>query len=149
MALLITYCAAVFLVTIIVYLTKYKLPDRFLWFGLLNALFPSIYLINNGFLGGQFSSERTRRLAIDLIVFTPVVAYYSGKYKGELIYQNLQYKYSINTSISQTIIHNISSDTLKFIGNTEKYFVFTDLSNSKTIFIKSDNIDTLVLHDKE
>jgi hypothetical protein len=149
MALLISYIIASFLVVIILYLIKYKSPDKLIWFGLLNALFPSIYLINNGFLKGQFISERARRLAIDLIVFIPVVAYYTGKYKSELIYQNLQYKYSINADIYHNIIRSTSSDTLKFIGNTEKHFVFTDLNNSKIFFIKSDNIDTLILYDKK
>ena len=120
-----------------------------MWFGLFNALLPSIYLINNGFLIGQFTSESARRLAIDLIVFIPVVAYYTGKYKSELIHQNLQYKYSINTHIDSTVIRDTSSDTLKFIGNTENHFVFTDLNNVKIFFIKSDNIDTLILYDKK
>ena len=147
--LLIIYLTSVFLVAIIIYLTKYKAPDNLMWFGLLNALFPSIFLINNDFLKGQFTSERTRRFAIDLIVFIPVVAFYTGKYKSQLIYQNLQYKYSINAHIDKTIIRSTSSDTLKFIGNTEKHFVFTDLKNEKVLFIKSDNIDTLTLYDKK
>ena len=147
--LLVSYVIASLLVAIIFYLIKYKSPDRLVWFGLLNALFPSIYLINNGFLKGQFISERARRLAIDLIVFIPVVAYYTGKYKSELIYQNLQYKYSINADLDNNIIRSTSSDTLKFIGNTEKHFVFTDLSNSKIFFIKSDNVDTLIFYDKK
>jgi hypothetical protein len=149
MTLLISYLIASIIVAIILYLTKYKSPDKLMWFGLLNALFPSIYLINNGFLKGQFISERARRLAIDLIVFIPVVAYYTGKYKSELIYQNLQYKYSINTNIDSNMISSTPSDTLKFIGNTEKHFVYTDLNNSKIFFIKSDNIDTIILYYKK
>lgn len=149
MALLISYFIAMCLVALILYFTNYKSPDKLMWFGLLNAIFPSAYLTNNGFLKGQFLSERARRLAIDLIVFIPVVSYYTGKYKSELIYQNSQYKYSINTNIDSTIIRNTSPDTLKFIGNTEKHFVFTDLNNAKVFFIKSDNIDTLVLYDKK
>ncbi|MEO6136975.1 MAG: hypothetical protein ABIP35_17610 [Ginsengibacter sp.] len=149
MTLLIAYFVAICAVATIIYLTKYKSPDKLMWFGLLNALFPSIYLINNNFLKGQFISERARRLAIDLIVFIPVVAYYTGKYKSELIYQNLQYKYSVNTHIDNNILRNSSSDTLKFVGNTEKHFVFTDLNNIRIYFIKSDNIDTLILYEKK
>ena len=51
--------------------------------------------------------------------------------------------------MDNNIIRNISSDTLKFIGNTEKHFVFTDLNNAKVLFIKSDNIDTLILYDNK
>ena len=147
--LLIFYFGAVILLSLVFYFTKYTSPERFLWYGLLNALFPSIYLTNNGFLVGQFTSERVRRLVIDLIIFIPVVSFYTGKYKSEIIYQNLQYKYSINTHIDSTIIRNTSSDTLKFIGNTEKHFIFSDLKNTKTFFIKSDNIDTLILCNKK
>ena len=149
MTLLIAYSVVMFSLSIIFYLTKYHSPEKWMWFGLFNALLPSIYLINNGFLVGQFISESARRLAIDLIVFIPVVAYYTGKYKSELIQQNIQYKYSINTHIDSTIIRNTSSDTLKFIGNNEKHFFFTDLNNTKIFFIKSDNIDTLILYDKK
>jgi hypothetical protein len=149
MTLLIGYFSSVILVAIIIYFTKYKSPDKLMWFGIINALFPSIYLINNGFLKGQFTSERVRRLAIDLIVFIPVVAYYTGKYKSEIIYKNLQYKYSINKKIGNSIIRSKSSDTLKFIGNTEKHFVFADLNNTKVLFVKSDNVDTLILYEKK
>ena len=149
MTLFVIYIISSILINLIIYWTKSKSPDRYLSFGLLNALLPSIYLSNNGFLLGHFTSERARRLAIDLIVFIPVVSFYTGKYKSEIIYQNLQYKYSIKTNIDNTIIRNTSSDTLKFIGNTEKHFVFTDLNNTKTFFIKSDNIDTLILCNKK
>jgi hypothetical protein len=120
-----------------------------MWFGLINAVFPSIFLVNNQFLTGQFASERIRRLAIDLIVFIPVIAFYTGKYKSELIYQNLEYKYCININTNPQITPQILSDTLKFIGITEKHFLFTDLKNSKIIFLKSDNVNTLILYDKK
>ena len=149
LTLFLAYLFSSLLLTIIFSLIKYTHPSKFIFFGLLNALFPSIFLINNNYLSGQFPSERFRRLAIDLIVFIPVVAYYTGKYKSELIYQNLQYKYSINAHIDSTVIRNTSSDTLKFIGNTEKHFVFIDKNNEKTFFIKSDNIDALIFYDKK
>ena len=49
MTLLVVYFVMVSALTIIIYLTKYKLPDKWMWFGLLNALLPSIYLTNNSF----------------------------------------------------------------------------------------------------
>lgn len=149
MTLLFFYFAIFLLITIIFSLTKYKSPDNLIWYGFLNALFPSIYLSNNNFLKDQFPSERARRLAIDLIVFIPVVAFYTGKYKSQLIYQNLQYKYSIKANTDNNTIRSTSSDTLKFIGNTEKHFVFTDFKNTKTLFVKSENIDTLILYEKK
>ena len=149
MQLLLFYSLLTIIVTVIFYLTKTtKEPINFLIYAGINGIFASIFLINNKFLIGQFTSERMRRLAIDLIVFIPIVSFYTGKYKSELIYQNIEYKYSIvPNKISNS--PNSGSDTLKFIGNTEKHFVFTDLQNTKAIFIKADNIDTLIFYNKK
>ncbi len=147
------YLLLTFLASLIFYLTKtYKDPYNYIVYGGINAIAISVFLVNNNFLAGQFTSERLRRLVIDLIVFFPVVSYYTGKYNSEQIYQNLKYKYSISTKISPTTnltTSSYSSDTLKFVGNTEKHFVFTDLKNSKIFFIKADIIDTLTLYDKK
>lgn len=147
------YLLLTFLAALIFYLTKtYKDPYNYIVYGGINAIAFSIFLVNNGFLSEQFTSERLRRLVIDLIVFFPVVSYYTGKYQSEQIYQNLKYKYTINTKTNPTINlsqPSYSADTLKFIGNTEKHFVFTDLKNSKTFFIKADIVDTLTLYDKK
>ena len=143
------YFLFVTILAVVFYLIDYDSPDRVIWFGLLNALFPSIYLSNIGFLSSNFTSEKARRLTIDLIVFIPVVAYYTGKYQSELVYQNLEYKYTTKVISVNNTPRKTSSDTLKFIGHTESSFVFTDLKNSKTLYIKSDNIDTLILYDKK
>lgn len=148
MILLLCYFFAISAVAIIMYLTKNKSPDRLIGFALFHAIFPAVFLTNNGFLKGQFTSERVRRLVIDLIVFIPVAAYFTGKYKSELVSQNLQYKFSVITH-PENPFNCASNDTLKFVGNTEKHFVFTDLNNTKVLFVKSDKIDTLILYDKE
>lgn len=147
--LLLIYLCLGLIQVLIFYFLNYKKPDKFLFIGLLNGIFISVFLINNEFLTNQFSTERIRRLAIDLIVFIPVVAFYSGKYKAEIIYQNLEYKYIISGNKNPKINLNSVSEKLKFIGNTEKHFVFTDLKNSKIIFFKSDNINELILYDKK
>jgi hypothetical protein len=148
--LLIFYLGSNLLIALILYFTKDKSPfDRNIWFGFVNAIVPSIYLINNGFLTGFFSSEKIRKYIIDLIVFIPVVSYYTGKYESEVIYQNLKYKYCVNVKIDTSNKLSTTNDTIKFIGNMEKYFVFSDFKNSRIIFIKSDKIDTLILYDKK
>lgn len=144
------YLLLSFFAALIFYLTKtYNDPYNYIIYGGINAIAFSVFLINNGFLAGQFYSERMRRLIIDLIVFFPVVSYYTGKYNSEQIYQNLKYKYSITTITDPTTNLNTSSDTLKFIGKTESHFAFTDLKNAKILFVKSDIVDTLTLFDKK
>jgi hypothetical protein len=151
--LLIFYLIITTLATLIFYLTNtIKDPTNYVFYGGLNAIAISIFMVNSGFLAGQFTSERMRRLVIDLIVFIPIVSYYTGKYRSEQVYQNLKYKYSIKTNINPTTSLTTSSyslDTLKFVGNTDKHFVFTDLKNSKILFVKSDIVDTLILYDKK
>lgn len=58
--LLIVYMGINLALSLVLYWINYSSPNRFMWFGLINALFPSIYLINNNFLAGQFPSERLR-----------------------------------------------------------------------------------------
>jgi len=153
MQLLLFYFIITTVGTLIFYFTKtIKDPTNYIFYGGINAIAISIFLVNNNFLTGQFTSERMRRLVIDLIVFIPIVSYYTGKYKSQQIYQNLKYKYSVSTKISPTTNLTTSpytSDTLKFVGNTEKHFVFSDLKNSKILFVKSDIIDTLTLYDNK
>lgn len=143
------YLFFTFLAAFIFYITKtFNKPYNFIIYGLVNAIFLSILLVNNDFLVGQFTSERVRRLVIDLIVFLPIVSYYTGRYNSEEIYQNLKYKYSVTTITNPTTNLSESSDTLKFIGKTENHFVFTDLKNVKIVFVKSDVIDTLAFFQK-
>ena len=148
--LLLFYFIANSIMFLIFYLTKtFSDPTNYILYGGINAITISIFLVNNGFLSRQFEAERVRRLIIDLIVFIPIVSYYTGKYRSEQIYQNLKYLYTVKTFSKSTTNPVALYDTLKFIGNTEKHFVFTDLKNSKILFIKSDKVDTLTLFDKK
>jgi hypothetical protein len=37
---------------------------------------------------------------------------------------------------------------MKLLGSTDKHFIFSDLRNSKTVFIKAEGLDTLTFQEK-
>lgn len=137
------------IVTGIYYFTKsFKSPEFWIAQGFVYFILFTVLLTNNNFLSNQFSSETLRRFAIDIIVAFPVFSYCAGKVEATKIFENISYKYCIQSKVGIAPNQPMMLDTLKYIGNTDKHFVFTDLKNSKVIFVKSDSPDTLILYDK-
>jgi hypothetical protein len=126
-----------------------KDPYVNVFFAFINVIVISIYIINTNFLKQFFSSEILRRYAINFIVFIPVFSYYTGKYQSEQVYQNLKYKYVINPSKYPINNALVTSDTLKFLGNSDQFFIFSDLNNSSQIFISKNDLHTLIMFDKK
>ncbi|SKB40660.1 hypothetical protein [Daejeonella lutea] len=150
LTLLILYFSGKLVALFLFYLTNTtKDPTNFIIYGALDAIFVSIFLVNNNFLRDQFMSERLRRFAIDLIVFIPIVSYYSGKYSSEIIYQNIKYRYSVNQNKSSADSTHITNDTLKFIGKAENHLVFTDLKNTKIVMVRTEGVDTITFFIKK
>lgn len=118
-------------------------PFRWLVFGFLAALPPAIWLDSTGIWSNIFSNHKIRLVVFELMFYLPVFAFSIGKFNSELIYTNEKYKYTIIQNSGKN-----QSDTLKLLGTTEKHFIFSDLKNTKELFLKSDNLDTLVLFDK-
>jgi len=119
-------------------------PYRWLIFGFLAALPPAIWLDTTGIWSDVFPSYKVRLVVFELLFYLPVFAFSIGKYNSELILDNKKYKYTVRQNIEIN-----QSDTLKFLGTTENHFIFSDLKNTRTLFLKSDNLDTLVLFDKK
>lgn len=122
-------------------------PDKYCFYCLVVYLVIIIYLINNNVFNSYFISENKRRFTICITVAIPLVSYYSGKYDSAEIYQNLKYKYTLNVGQTPNLVQSI--DTLKFLGVTDKNYIYTDLKNSKIILLKSDNINSLTLYQKK
>lgn len=74
------------------------------------------------------------------ISYLSIFAYTTGKKKSEEVLLNMKYKYTTCEYLNDI---STSSDTLKLLGTTDKFFIFSDLNNSKITFIESDNITLL------
>jgi hypothetical protein len=110
---------------------------RWLFWAFTVAIVPILVLDNLGLWKNDFEDYKLRVHAIRILVFLPVLSFASGKYQGELIFKNLQYQYTT----SDTIIPNANSskpDTLKFLGNAGDFFLLTDLTNTRIVFVKND-----------
>lgn len=121
-------------------------PEKYYAQGFMFYFAIVIYLINNNVFVSYFRSEEYRRITIFFIVALPIISYYSGKYDSAEIFQNLKYKYTLNVGQPPNLVQSI--DTLKFLGVTDKNYIYTDLKNSKIILLKSDNINSLTLYQK-
>lgn len=121
-------------------------PARWIVWASIVALGPILFLMRGGLFETYFANEYQRLISIRFLFYVPIFAFASGKYESELIHRNLKYKYIANPTNIE-IINSMSTDTMKFVGHTEKYACFTDLNNSKIFFINTDKIDVLTLID--
>ena len=113
------------------------------------ASFPlSIIFDDDKILNGVIADRNQRKSATLFIILLPFLSFSTGKYQSEQIQNNSKYRYSIRRNINP-VNNQILTDTVKYLGNTERNFIFTDLKNTTIFIIKSDNIDTLVLMDKK
>ena len=117
---------------------------RWYMFGTFASVPPAIILYNSDILIGTVKSLKLRYLMFQILVYLPVFAYATGKYEGETIFRNSKYKY-----IEKLSKNKLKVDTLKFLGNTDKYFILSNLKNSEIIYLKSDKIDTLIVKTKK
>ncbi len=113
----------------------------------ITGIAPFIFINRNDFFTELIPNRNFRKTIIWLIVNIPIFSFASGKYESQLIYKNIEYKYSITTKKSQLESNN-QIDTLKFISKTEKEIYYTDLNNSIIYILQIDKIDTISLHQK-
>jgi len=118
--------------------------DRWYVWACITGLVPITFLNRIELLRNYIEDRRIRRYAIWLLVYIPIFSFASGKYQSQLIYQNINYKFTTRQKIDGSS-NTLKIDTLKFIGNTEKQIFLTDLNNSTVFILRADNIDTLSL----
>ena len=143
--ILVSFVAWIFL---IFFILSFKFEYKwFIWAYV--ASFPLFMVIGEDKILTKVISDRNYRIVIaDFIIYLPFLAFASGKYKSEQIQNNSKYTYSTRSHINP-VNNLIFMDTIKYLGNTDKNFIFTDLNNKSIFIIKSDNIDTLILKTKE
>lgn len=118
--------------------------DRWYVWACITGLVPITFLNRIELLRSYIEDKRIRRYVIWVLVYIPIFSFASGKYESQLIQRNLKYKYTIR----QRFIPNsntFTTDTLKFIGNTDKQVFLTDLNNSTIFILRTENLDTLIL----
>jgi len=96
--------------------------------------FFSIAISNSKFLETIIDIEELRKFALFIIVYLPLFSFGFGFYNAENIFIKKKFDYFID-----------NKDTLKYLGNTGDYFIFTSMDNSKNYFLNTKKIDTLVL----
>lgn len=147
-ALTISYFGLLIVFFVVEIIFKYFPIKGIFFLGFITWLFISTYLTNNYYFESYFESEKIRRFCIDVLVAIPLIGFLGGIYNSRLVYQNLEYKYIIRNIAEKNAILKTSSDTLKLVGITEDFFVFTSLNNSDLIFLNKGDINDLVLKDK-
>lgn len=87
----------------------------------------------------SFNTYFDKSLLFMVMLYFPAFSIATAAQDADTILSNKSYKYSINQS---TIAPNniLIKDTIKFIGLTDDNFIFTDLKNSKIIFLKKDSM---------
>jgi hypothetical protein len=135
--------AIVLTIWIILVILIYKQggTSRWLIWGFLIAVVPSIILERLGLFSNTLKDNTTRQLVIRLLIYIPAFCFAAGKYNSEMIQKNIHYQYTLHSSNSLSP----KIDTLKLIGNSDKQYFMTDLNNSYILILRSDKIDSLVL----
>jgi hypothetical protein len=131
---------------ILLVILSYKQMTSSTWFifGFLISIVPAVLLDRLGLFKDTFSSDTIRHHVIRLLIYIPAFSFAAGKYHSSLIQQNVKFKYAITQKLAPNS-NLITFDTLKFIGNADEQYFFTDLKNSTTYILRSDKIDTLIL----
>lgn len=115
-------------------------PDRWIYFSCLAAIPISFKLESLFSLHNYVKDIRYQMVLYQTISYLSIFAYTTGKKKSEEVLLNMKYKYTTCEYLNDI---STSSDTLKLLGTTDKFFIFSDLNNSKITFIESDNITLL------
>ena len=118
---------------------------RWLFWAFTVSIVPIFVIDNSGFLENEFTNSKLRIHAIRVIVFLPILSFSSGKYQREMIFKNLRYQYTTSVTIDSNINR---PDTLKYLGNLDNYFLMTDLSNTKIIFVRNDKLSIIQFENK-
>jgi hypothetical protein len=121
-------------------------PYRWTSLAYLTALPIWIFLLNKSILSIEIPDVKLRILTIQSLVYLPLFAFAIGKRDSELIYKNIEYKFT--KSEATNLSRRILPDTLKFIGAASQTIFFTDLKNT-TLIIINKSPDTLILQDKK
>lgn len=87
----------------------------------------------------SYQTKFDKNYLLLLLIYFPLNSIGTAFDDSYLILMNKEYKYSIGKISERKDVLN-NTDTLKFLGKNDEYFIFTDLSNSKTFFIKSDTV---------
>lgn len=93
----------------------------------------------------QTDQQYIRRTLLKLAVYLPAFAYATGKKNGSRIYNNISYEYIVQPQAGK---EKSSTDTLKIIGQTEKYLLLSTLNNKDIIQVSLDKMDTIVIKRK-
>ena len=148
-ALFISHLTLLIVYVIVGIIFKNFLIEGIFFLGFIGWSFLTLYLTNNYYFKSYFESEKMRRFCINVLVAIPLIGNLGGTYRSRLIYENLEYKYILRNVYEKNAVLKTSSDTLKFVGITEDFFIFTPLNNSELIFLNKANINDMALKDKK
>ena len=83
-----------------------------------------------------------RDILLMAIIYLPCYSISIAVQDANDIIKNKSYKYTVRIYNSKTLTDRdtLKLDTLKFVGITEKNFVFTDMKNDKVYFMKQDSM---------
>ena len=113
-----------------------------IWAFLFSAV-PTTLLDRLGLWQNQFDNNIIRLWAIRIMIYIPVFSFCAAKINSETIYENIRYEYVSGKNITDYIskVPIRETDTLKYLGMTDKYLHFTTPDNEEKYFVKKDKLD--------
>lgn len=117
-----------------------------IWAFLFSAV-PTILLDRLGLWRDKFDNNIIRLWAIRVLIYIPVFSFCAGKINSEIIYENIKFEYVYGKNITSFIeeLPVSKTDTLKYLGMTEKYLHFVTKDNTEKYFVRRDKIDYIKL----
>lgn len=121
---------------------------RFQIFGLVCIYSLPLALSKSDFLKRTISDFKHRIFALLVFVSVPVYAFVSGLAKGHTIKENFSFEYVVSKDLNRRVAKQYpnvyTSDTFKILGFAEEYIILTDLNNWRKVYVRKDNIDTII-----
>ncbi len=132
-------------ISALIFLYLFGTSERWILWAFIFSSVPIFALDRIRLWKNDFENHNLRMWTIRILIWFPTFSFAVGKYNCELVYRNIDYKFTTTHNIEIFPRTNAKSDTIKLIGYTEKYIFFTDLENTKTYMIKPEKLEFIEL----
>jgi hypothetical protein len=138
----VVFALSVIWLLMVILLYKLGHVHRWLTWGALASLAPSIIFDRVGLFDSIISNNTIRQFVIRIVIYIPVFSFAAGKQDGELIHRNVQFKYfTIEKKDDWGDVESI--DTLKVLGISDRYIFSADLRNTSILLMPCAEFDSL------
>lgn len=120
---------------------------RWIIWAFIFSVVPTTFLDRLGLWNDYFENKSIRLWVIRILIYIPVFSFSAGKINSETIYENINFEYVSGMNIKNYVdkLPINETDTLKYLGMTDKYLHFITKDNKEKYFIMRDKIDYIKL----